>query len=922
MTNQKTKTKISIITLILTITISSLLTALPIATAHTPAWDVPTHAFISVKPDPVGVNQLLNILVWLAEVMPGAAIGNDIRFHDYTLTITKPTGNTEEIVVDVCTDPTSSQWIGYYPDEVGTYTFRFDYPGQTYTWSGDFDEGYSGDYYLPSSAETTIAVQEEPIATIPSYGLPQEYWTRPIYGENTDWWYIASNWFGDGSPQIRASFAGYQVYVPDAVGSLTSHVMWTSRLQSGGVVGGEMFPVAGDTYFEGTAYLPRFENPIIMDGMLFYKEPYAFASTGFRGSDDGAFVCVDLRTGEELWRIDMPSPTFGLIFNVQNYNQHGVHQPLLVAPVGTTWVVFDAFTGYWLFNATNVPSGSDAMGPNGEFLKYVFINQGTEEDPVYSLGQWNSSKLWWGASSVNTDIAGQVRDASITSGPDVRYDWIVPLPWLDQAVSLPDWSAAGVRSLTPVVSFDGDLMLCYNGTLPATRTRFGPASWEPYTYFAINLDESRGDIGEVLWWKTYDAPPGNLTVGIGGFDQENHIWLEEYKETNQWVAYSMDNGERIWGPTDRQEDWDYYGTAGMEDRIALIANDKVYSMMFSGVLYCYDELTGDLLWTYGNSNEDGNSTRAGYENAYGVYPTLIMAMGRDMIYAAATEHTINTPIYKGARVICIDANDGTEVWDLSSFVNSFHSISLAIADGFTTWWNGYCNQIFTTGRGPSELTLEAPLAAVKQGESIILRGTVLDIATGTTQDEQAARFPNGVPAVSDDCMTDWMEYVYMQRPRPEDVTGVAVKLAYQLQDGTWKDIDQVTSDEYGNFGFKWTPPDEGTYVVKAFFLGSDAYWGSSDVTYIAVDPASVSAEEIAADAAQRTINMLPAYPDVPTQEQIADDAATRTIAMLPQYPAPADIPDIPAYLTIDLVIIVLVAISIIIGLYGIIRKQK
>jgi hypothetical protein len=169
-----------------------------------------------------------------------------------------------------------------------------------------------------------------------------------------------------------------------------------------------------------------------------------------------------------------------------------------------------------------------------------------------------------------------------------------------------------------------------------------------------------------------------------------------------------------------------------------------------------------------------------------------------------------------------------------------------------------------------------------------------------------------------------MEYVYMQKPMPDDVTGVPVKLAYQLPDGSWKDIDQVISDDHGNFGFGWTPEEEGTYLVKAFFLGSDSYWGSSATTYLTVGPAEEkvdvpTVEDIAADSAQRTINMLPPYPDVPTQEQVADDAARRTIAMLPTYP---EMPDLSTYFIIDLVTIVLVVIAIIIGLYSIIRKQK
>ena len=58
-----------------------------------------------------------------------------------------------------------------------------------------------GDDYLASSASTTLTVQQDSIpSAITSYPLPQEYWTHPIYGENTDWWKISSNWLGTGSP--------------------------------------------------------------------------------------------------------------------------------------------------------------------------------------------------------------------------------------------------------------------------------------------------------------------------------------------------------------------------------------------------------------------------------------------------------------------------------------------------------------------------------------------------------------------------------------------------------------------------------------------------------------------------------------------------------------------------------------------------
>jgi hypothetical protein len=116
--------------------------------------------------------------------------------------------------------------------------------------------------------------------------------------------------------------------------------------------------------------------------------------------------------------------------------------------------------------------------------------------------------------------------------------------------------------------------------------------------------------------------------------------------------------------------------------------------------------------------------------------------------------------------------------------------------------------------------------------------------------------------------------------------------------------DIVTTDGNGVFSLMWAPAFVGKYEVSAKFEGSNSYYSSYATTAFGVDQAP---EE---------------YPDVPTAEEIAADAAQRTINMLPQYPATPDIPEIPAYLTIDLAIIAAVVIAIIIGLYGIIKKQK
>ena len=910
----KTKSKISTIALILVLTISATLVALPVVNAHTPAWSIATFAFINVSPNPIGVNQQLNVLMWLDKVIYGASPENDIRFHDYKLTITKPDDTIETMTFDVCTDTTSSQYLAYTPDKIGTYTFKFEYPGQTYTWDDPIagfggppmPNAYTNDTYSASSATTTLTVQEEQITAITSYPLPKEYWTRPIYGENTDWWSISSNWLGTGSPEFKTADFGHSTYVSGAVGSKTAHIMWTKPLQTGGVVGGTNTAIIGDTYFEGTAYLNRYTNPIIVAGKLYYTEPISYA-----GSSSGPTVCVDLRTGEVIWsRTDVPVLSFAYIYDYDDMNYHGVWQPILIAaggrgsPIPTgQWSGYDADTGNWLFNVTNLPSGATAMGPRGEYLIYVIKNAGTTTNPDYRLYQWNSYNLGYTGGFSNNAISGIV-DGGLPS----RYDWNVSLPWLNTMTS----------PYAVLAAYADDIMLCYNGSLPSggAAAAFGRnPSMDPYTYFAVNLDESKGAVGSVLWWNTLDAPLGNITIFVSGADPTAGVFIESHKETAQWVGYNLRTGEKMWGPVGDQICFDYYGSDFGGVLIGQLAYGRLYSCGFGGITYCYNSTTGDLLWTYGIGGE-GNSTSAGYYLAYANYPSGIYAIGDGVLYTITIEHTVNTPIYKGARVRAIDAFDGTEIWTLSNYESAW---SYAIADGYSTFMNGYDNQVYVVGKGPSTTTVTAPDITQPLGTSVLIQGTVIDTAAGTEQNEQAARFPNGVPAVSDESMADWMEYIYQQRPIPEDATGVEIVFNAVDPDGAWLDVGRTTSDLSGTYSLTWAPETEGKYTIIATFMGSEGYWSSYAETAIAVGPAAEaypdvpSAEEIAAE----TISRLPAYPDVPSATEVAQE----TISQLPAYP---EIPEIPAYLTIDLAILVIAAIGVVIGLiaYMALRKQK
>ena len=259
------------IALLLTISMGTSMTLLQNASAHSPPWQIPTYAYIVAVPNPVGNGQTVHVYFWLDAVYGAAGgsnalvgtngstasaalLSNGYRFRNFNLTTVAPDGTTTTQIFADISDPTSSQFYKFTPDQLGTYTLIFNFPGQIYGANGDGYEKSSifGDTYMPSTASTTLTVQQDPIPDpINSYPLPQEYWTHPIYGENTDWWAISSNWLGQGSPSTGDGSILYSsdgpMYRSDAVGPLTPHVMWTRPLQFGGVVGGNQFIACGNS---------------------------------------------------------------------------------------------------------------------------------------------------------------------------------------------------------------------------------------------------------------------------------------------------------------------------------------------------------------------------------------------------------------------------------------------------------------------------------------------------------------------------------------------------------------------------------------------------------------------------------------------------------------------------------------------------
>jgi outer membrane protein assembly factor BamB len=659
-------------------------------------------------------------------------------------------------------------------------------------------------------------VQQEPIAPVEDYPLPTSYWTRPIEGQNTNWASIASNYLG--YPYI------YQgVVQPSGLAPSSAHIMWANPLMFGGVVGGSNTVAFGATYYTGLSYEGQFTNPLILNGRLYYPLPRSDATTG------NGYVCVDLQTGEQIYWQNMTNPTFGQLYDYESMNQHGIisngylwKSVVDAANGGNVLMAFDPIDGNWLFNETNVPQGVNPpmfvgttcgnviYGPQGEILIYQLNLAGKW------LALWNNTAALGLAGAIGTSSdAYQWRPVGKNVNASAAYSWNITIPELPAGSSI--WGV-----------IYGDVVLGSNAGFGGTNVG---------TAWAISLKpETRG---QLLWTQDITAPTG-ITRSTGPMDPQTRVFTVMDKETMQWSGYSIDTGRLSWGPVGDESDLNYFGAPGMSPagQVGYVAYGKLYTAGYGGILYCFDLTNGNQLWSYGNGGA-GNNTNSGLDTPWGNYPLFIGAIADGKIYCYNGEHSPNVPLYKGEHLTCVDAYTGKELWTLLSWggVGSFAQQPWPVADGYLVYLNNYDGQIYCIGKGPSATTVEAPLTAVAKGQSVMIRGTVTDQCAGAKKLVETGEF-NVVAAMSDESMGSWMAYLYMQKPKPQDATGVTVKLTAVDPNGNSQDIGTTTTDANGKYGIMWTPPVEGVYHITAMFEGSNSYWGSEDSTYMAVGSAA------------------------------------------------------------------------------------
>jgi outer membrane protein assembly factor BamB len=976
---EKTKTTIATIALILTLTIAATFVALTTVTAQEATKIYPIHIYVA--PAPVtGVGQEMFIVVFTDHMaMPcDDDHGDRESWTGITLTITKPDGTNETIKMGP-SDPVGANYYIYTPNEVGEYSIQAHFPA---TWKNRTAPistyGYSryktlpaGSYYFTAadSEIATFSVREEPVSTWPNPPLATDYWMRPIAGPANTWSVLAGNWL-EGAANVWPHGGAGGVTSNYGYGSApeSAHILWTRTYYPVGSLVDERFG-SQVNYYGGYQAVSYSAGPIL-DGKIHVSTKWSMHD----GS--GGYEIWDLYTGEQLfYDPEGKKPSLGQIYWYDTPNQHGCalylydtgagfgwfargtpvelpevvqvaqaklvvgQTPVWLGPtqtvnltetpmeMGNVWEMFDAYTGNHVCYIANVSStGTNVYGKDGSILYYNARNLGTTAAPNYYLTIWNSSAGTLVGAQTGSE-AWQWRPAGglFGSGGGGAYFGAVSrnivhdgnLMW-SLNVSIP--SLLGPRN--SIANQTASIQAVREGeyVIFGTRGQNDERGIVPGWMIAVSLEE--GKEGQKLWETTF-TPPFSSTewysaISFAGVrpEQEVMVWNSKTELINP-IVYDLKTGQKLWeGDTSAESQLSYYGyqTLFYDDMI-------ITGGSHSGLVTAYEARTGEVRWTYLAVGE-------GTESPYGNAMAQGFTVSDGKLYTGTSEHSESSPLWRTPGLRCLNITTGEELWKIL-----FWPRSVKIADGILTAWNYYDGQVYAFGRGPSATTVTASPDVSVLGSSVLVKGTVTDqTPTGGRNVNNDLQFSlKDTPAISDEDMQAWMQYMFMEQGYPEDAKGVEVVVTVLDPNNNVYEVGRTTSDITGAFGLAFEPPVPGIYQITAEFEGSASYGPSSATTYIHVEEAPSPAQPIEPEPTEpeptepEPTEPEPTEPE-PTEPEPTEPEPTEPEPTEPEptEPEPTEPAEAPLFTTTDLAIIAAVAVAVIIGIaaYWQLRKRQ
>lgn len=830
--------------IMLALMLFSLLTSFPLSSAAVFEYD--TYAHTIVSPDVVGVGQTVVVSFRIDKTVPGGTVLGPF-WSNFVVKITLPDGTTTERS-GLTADATGGSWFTYTPTMQGKYYFQTVFPGQ---W---INSSTVQRWYRPStSAKAELTVQAEKIPPYPEVPLPTGYWTRPINAENKGWWRVADNWLMTRYDASYPHFTCTDTFAPYTAAPNSAHVLWKKPIIFGGIVGG---PYGDQTYYTGLSYEQHYD-PIIINGRIIYGYHHPGSSADWFGT-----YCLDLYTGEEVWFLNNTRILIAQAFAYDSGNEHGIVPHLWSmtgAATNTTMEMYDAFTGRYILTVTNVTLGSTArrgaiiFGPKGEIISYALDNSRSR------LTMWNSSLAFERSGVINNPaVTGtgievySPRVGQIING-NLGIQWNVSIPRMTGAQSISQISGGYILVSNWSQTYKEDP---YEQRLyPATLQRLPNGSYP--------------DTLNYLWTQMRNVYMA--AYKFSNIDEGVYVMFDEGRLT--YHGYSVQTGQEIWVSDPLPPGWSMF--SGYMNHIAY---GRLYTVGYDGHVRAYNVTNGRLLWDYYFGS-------AGYETPYGswpVYSGFIIADGK--MYLTNDDHSPDASVWRGGKLWCIDAYTGEGLWNISGWMR--HG---AISDGIYTVLNSLDGQVYTFGKGPTTTTVSAPQVGAVKGAPVTITGSVTDQSPGQ----------KGTPAIADEWMSAWMEYLHMQKPKPANAIGVPVKLTAIDPNGNLQNIGTVTTDSNGNFGIMWTPPVEGLYKIVATFEGTNSYAASDATAYMGVSVAPAASPAPTPTPQPTTQPPIPATP-TPT--------ASPSIIPLPEAAPSMDTYYITAAVAVTVAILVVVAL--------------
>ncbi len=719
---------------------------------------VVTTAYMSFRPNPVGLGQTILVNLWLVP-----AIHVSRNQTGYEVTITKPDGTVDKVGPLDAYPGDSTAWFEYSVDQIGTWKLKFDYPGAHFK-SANVSVaavGLSGTviiddaYYLPSSTkEQELIVQSDPVMSWPQSPLPTDYWTRPVSPENREWMSILGDypWTGPGGgsnwPENTNKYASNYMFTPYVQGPSTAHVAWKREGAISGIIGGDQ----GFTSMTSGGGSPS----IIYQGRAFQS----YTKPGSGSTAQTYWRSYDVRTGEIFW--ERPLVTGESAPTAIEYS--GTSASLIYIGNGRL-LKFNPYTGALSGNYSISPLTTGTYFANGYALTVQDLGATMPSGNRYRLINWTTLGT---SANFNTRIVSNISFA-LSRYRQADYE-----------------AGMGMMSL-----FEPNAL----------------GAWYGFNMSGVSLTT-----GELLWDIVISGESDSLyspTCTVVDHGKIAMCMMDRY-----WACYDLSSGKLLWRSELTDYPWGFGWAYAVESAYGLL-----YGQGYAGV-FAMDWNTGKIVWQYKAPTPydyetpyvDGNGT-----GAYSFNGGAIIADGK--LYTYNTEHTPTQPITRGWRIHCINATTGEGIWNITGCMTPG-----AIADGYLVASNTYDGYTYAFGKGQSATTISAPLSAITQGQSIVLTGAVMDMSPGQ---------PN-TPCVSKESMTQWMEYLHMQKPIPADVKGVPVSLDAVDPNGNSIHIADVTTDMSGTYGYLWEPSISGKYVVTATFLGDDSYGSSWAETHVGV----------------------------------------------------------------------------------------